>query len=118
MHATWDVPKRFKAAGYSIHLLFLGLTNPELSQLRVTRRASKGGHFVDRATIEANFVGNLEMLNLNFQILHNLTIIDTSEYQYTTVATLSSGSLISSIPAPDLPQWFIDYLPAITALIT
>jgi len=116
--ATWDVPKRFKAAGYSIHLLFLGLANPDLSQLRVTRRASKGGHFVDRATIEANFIGNLEMLNLNFRILDNLTIIDTSEYRYTTIATLSSGSLISSIPASDLPQWFIGYLPAITVLIT
>jgi predicted ABC-type ATPase len=117
-HATWDVPKRFKAAGYTLHLLFLGLMSPDLSQSRVTGRVAKGGHFVDRATIEANFVGNLEMLNLNFDIINHLTIIDTSEYRYATIATINSGSIVSAIPAAELPRWFIDYLPSITKLIS
>ena len=117
-HATWDVPKRFKAAGYKLHLLFLGLASSKLSQSRVTGRVSKGGHFVDSATIEANFVGNLEMLNLNFSFIDYLTIIDTSEYHYTTLATLNSGSMISAISPSDLPQWFTNYLPEITKLIS
>lgn len=115
--ATWDTPRRFKAAGYEINLLFFGLTNPDLSQLRVTDRVADGGHFVDRLTIESNFSGNLEMLNRNFRLADHLTIIDTSEIQHTTLATLSSGNIVSSVAAALLPAWFIKFLPDIAALI-
>lgn len=117
-HATWDVPKRFKAAGYSVHLLFFGLTDPELSQFRVTGRVSKGGHFVDRPTIEANFAGNLEMLNLNFGFIDELTIRESSQIKQIKLATLSLGSVIFSVPLVELPDWFTRYLPAITFLIS
>src|SRR5882672_10534176 len=33
--ATWDIPRRFLAASYSVHLLFFGLRDIELSNLRV-----------------------------------------------------------------------------------
>ncbi|MGN6398482.1 MAG: zeta toxin family protein [Mucilaginibacter sp.] len=116
--ATWDTPKRFKAAGYIIHLFFLGLTSADLSQSRVTDRVTEGGHYVDRTTIEANFIGNLEMLNINFRFIDHLTIIDTSEVRHTTLATLHSGLLVSSIQISDFPDWFIKYLPAIAALVS
>jgi len=115
--ATWDTPKRFKAAGYEIHLLFFGLENPDLSQFRVTGRVAKGGHFVDRLTIEANFTGNLEMLNLNFGFIDHLTIVDTSEIYHITLATLASGALISAVPVGMLPRWFTFYMPEIAKLI-
>ncbi|MDP9081218.1 MAG: zeta toxin family protein [Bacteroidota bacterium] len=115
--ATWDTPRRFKNAGYVIHLLFLGLNDPDLSQLRVTDRVADGGHFVDRFTLEANFTGNLEMLNINFQFIDHLTIVDTSEIQHTTLATINCGVIISSVPFAELPGWFTHYLPAITALV-
>lgn len=115
--ATWDTPRRFKTAGYNIHLLFLGLTDPDLSQFRVTGRVAKGGHFVDRLTLEDNFRGNLEMLNLNFGLIDHLTIVDTSKIQHVTLATLNSGMVTSAVPAAALPQWFTFYMPAIAALI-
>src|ERR1700753_503885 len=34
--ATWDTPRRFKTSGYEINLIFFGLLNPDVSQLRVT----------------------------------------------------------------------------------
>jgi predicted ABC-type ATPase len=37
--ATWSIPRKFLAAGYRIHLVFLGLRDTELSRLRVTDRA-------------------------------------------------------------------------------
>lgn len=116
-HATWDMPRRFKAAGYEVNLLFFGLSDPDLSQLRVTDRVTEGGHYVDRNTLENNFTGNLEMLNLNFRMIDNLTIVDTSEIEHITLATLSSGEIISSVMAEELPAWFTNYLPAITSLI-
>ena len=75
--ATRGIPKKFKAADFEINLIFFGLNNIDLSQLRVTDRVSEGGHYVDRATIETNFIGNLEKLNKNFTIIDNLTIIDS-----------------------------------------
>jgi predicted ABC-type ATPase len=98
--------------------LFFGLTDPDLSQLRVTDRVIEGGHFVDRLTIENNFKGNLEMLNINFQFIDHLTIIDTSEIQHITLATINSGTVASAVPVAILPQWFIDYMPTITGLIS
>jgi predicted ABC-type ATPase len=117
-HATWETPKRFKQAGYVIHLIFLGLSNPDLSQLRVIDRVDLGGHFVDRLTIENNFYGNLEMLNLNFRFIDYLTIVDTSKIRHTKLANLESGITISSVIPQLLPHWFKSYLADITALIT
>lgn len=116
-HATWDTPKRFKDAGYEINLLFFGLTDPDVSQLRVTNRVARGGHFVDRLTLEDNFRGNLEMLNLNFRFIDHLTIVDTSEVQHATLATLNFGVIISAVATTALPHWFTFYMPAIAALI-
>ncbi len=54
------MPRQFKAAGYSIHIVFFGLTDTDLSQLRVIDRTKEGGHYVSPSEIEANFYGNLE----------------------------------------------------------
>jgi predicted ABC-type ATPase len=116
-HATWDTPKQFKAAGYLVHLLFFGLTSPDVSQIRVAGRVEKGGHFVDRLTIEDNFEGNLEMLNLNFRFIDHLTIVDTSKIHHVILATLNCGKIITAVPSTDLPHWFTHYMPDITALI-
>jgi predicted ABC-type ATPase len=116
-YATWDTPEKFKEAGYKIHLLYFGLANPDLSHLRVTDRVAEGGHFVDRLTIEDNFRGNLEMLNVHFRLIDHLTIVDTSEIQHVTLATLSAGNILSAVPATALPEWFTRYMPDIAALI-
>lgn len=61
--ATWDIPKRFREAGYKVNMIFLGLETPDLSELRVIDRTKEGGHYVSRNVIEDNFYGNLEKLN-------------------------------------------------------
>ena len=115
--ATWDAPRKFKAAGYEIHLIFFGLLTPDVSQLRVIDRVKEGGHFVDRFTIEDNFRGNLEILNLNFGFIDPLTILDTSG-THILLATLNCGKIITAVPSADLPRWFTYYIPDITALIS
>lgn len=37
--AAWDILKRFKENGYSIHLLFFGLTDPRLSEMCAIERS-------------------------------------------------------------------------------
>lgn len=53
--ATWDIPRQFKVAGCSIHLIFLGLHDKTLSELRVVDRSKAGGHYVDPRTVSDNF---------------------------------------------------------------
>lgn len=40
--STWDVPRRFKSAGYQIHLIFFGVSDTELSMARVIDRSKEG----------------------------------------------------------------------------
>jgi predicted ABC-type ATPase len=93
------------------------LTDPDLSEARVTRRVAKGGHFVDRRTIEDNFTGNLEMLNVNFRFIDHLTIVNTTELDHIILAGLNAGKVTFAVPNADLPHWFTHYMPDIVALI-
>ncbi|MFI5137859.1 MAG: zeta toxin family protein [Sphingobacteriales bacterium] len=117
-YATWDFPKRFKEKGYRIQMLFLGLKNADLSEMRVGLRAKKGGHNVPRYDIENNFYGNLEMLNEHYHLLDHLQIVDTSEFLPKPLAAFKGTELISSIRKKELPEWFIQHLPVLSATIT
>lgn len=57
--ASWNLPQLFKASGYYIHMIFMGLNSVEQSNQRVTTRAMQNGHTVHPADIERNFYGNL-----------------------------------------------------------
>lgn len=112
--ATWDIPRRFKAAGYSIHLIFLGLRSTDLSELRVVDRTQEGGHYVDPLTVHDNFYGNLEKLNLHYSMFHKVQIIDTSETEHQVLTILIEGEPILFVSYMELPDWFQVNLPAIT----
>jgi len=114
---TWDIPKKFKAQGYKINMVFLGLENPDISETRVIKRVIQGGHFVPRVMVESNFYGNLEKLNKHYALIDNLEIIDTSETNHVKLASFTNGLPVSSIPINSLPKWFIMHLPALTTLI-
>jgi predicted ABC-type ATPase len=115
--ATWDIPQRFKNNGYRIILIFLGLRNPDLSELRVIDRVKGGGHYVARIEIEDNFYGNLAKLNQHFGIIDYLKIIDTSESSHIELAIFENALVRSALPYLELPKWFITYLPALAAII-
>lgn len=89
--APWDIPRRFKAEGYSIHLIYFGLAGVKLSELRVAARVKKGGHYVDPATVAANFYGNLEKLNQHYALFDTLQVVDTSEVAHQLLAVFWSG---------------------------
>ena len=116
--ATWDIPRKFLQAGFSIHLLFFGLADTALSELRVTDRAKEGGHYVDPQTVSDNFYGNLEKLNQHYAMFHTLQIVDTSETEHEVLATLELGIPKLAIPVELLPSWFHTHLPAIVERIS
>lgn len=114
--ATWSIPRRFKNQGYTIHLIFLGLSSLELSEARVIERSNMGGHYVDPITLAGNYYGNMEKLNHHFSWFDTTQIIDTSEPGPITIALLQSGGVTESLKSADLPIWFTSYLPAIASL--
>ena len=116
--ATWEIPKQFKSCGYTIHIIFLGLSSTDLSESRVVERVKHGGHYVQPDEIRNNFYGNLEKLNKYYTLFNTVTIIDTSEPEHKLLAYLKDGEFISSVTAADLPDWFINGLPAIHQAIT
>lgn len=115
--ATWDIPKKFKDSGYKIHLIFFGLTNTTLSEIRVIGRTEEGGHYVDPVTLSSNFYGNLDKLDKYFAIFDSVTLIDTSGIEHVGLAVIKKGKCVSAINQGELPEWFLTNLPNITATI-
>jgi predicted ABC-type ATPase len=116
--ATWDIPKRFKGQGYAVHLIFLGLMNPELSDLRVIDRSKEGGHYVPPLTVRDNYYGNLEKLNMYYQVIDNLRIFDSSEAEHILLMQLINGKVDYKVAFKKLPAWFRQYLPSLCQLIS
>jgi predicted ABC-type ATPase len=112
--ATWKIPEQFKEQGYTVHLIFLGLSSPELSDLRVINRAKEGGHYVPPATVRDNFYGNLEKLNLHYKIVDGLQIFDSSQAEHILLLKLMNGRVDYSVNFSELPKWFKTYLPAVS----
>jgi predicted ABC-type ATPase len=115
--ATWEIPIRFRDAGYEIHLIFFGLTDTMLSETRVTARSREGGHYVDPLTVAANFYGNLEKLDKYYSIFNSVTIVDTSGIEHIGLTVLNNGQPSSAVPSYELPQWFLQNLQQITERI-
>jgi predicted ABC-type ATPase len=116
--STLNIPKKFKKNGYSVSLIFMGLTDPDLSELRVLDRARHGGHFVPLYEIQSNFYGNLIMLNKNFRLFDELLIIDTSlSLEHKILLHIRNSKIISYTQSVHLPVWFIKFLPEVLKLI-
>ncbi len=112
--ATWDIPRKFKEAGYEIHLIFFGLKDTTLSELRVVARTEEGGHYVDPITVADNFYGNLEKLDQHFSLFDSVQIYDTSEIEYRLLVAVEAGISVFAVSSEQLPTWFSVNMPVIT----
>jgi len=115
---TLNIPKKFVKSGYSLSLIFMGLTNTHESELRVIDRAKHGGHFVPLYEIESNFYGNLVMLNKNYKLFDELVIIDTSkDLEHKILLHRREGKILFYTESKDQPFWFTKFLPRLLNLI-
>jgi predicted ABC-type ATPase len=65
-------------AGYFVLLLFVGLTNADLSVLRVTTRVSEGGHGVDEATLRKRFPKTQRAISEALKVADASILVDNS----------------------------------------
>ena len=111
-HGNWKTPKRFKRAGYKIHIVFFGLKDTDVSAIRVMDRAKFGGHNVPPYEIERNYYGNLMQLNKRFKSIDELQIVDTSEsVKANVLALFKTGEIEFAVHHGKLPEWFEHGLP-------
>jgi predicted ABC-type ATPase len=109
----WQTPLRFKENGYTVHLIFFGLADPDLSELRVIDRSKFGGHYVNPIEIDRNFRGNLIFLDHNFAWIDELLVVDTSTEHKKLLHVLNGNALVQ-VPRNELPSWFTEFMPTIT----
>lgn len=110
---NWQTPQKFKRAGYRIHIIYLGLSDTEVSEFRVFERAKHGGHNVPPYEIARNFYGNLLQVNKRYKFIDELKIMDTSESKPKALALLSNGIVESAVHHGKLPEWFEKGLPRV-----
>lgn len=65
----------WRAAGYKVRLIFLGLPDPENAVSRVAMRVAQGGHNVSKPVIRRRFVAGLR----NFQNIY-MNLVDKWEW--------------------------------------
>lgn len=113
---AWAIPKRFKEAGFEIHLIFCGLNTLTRSIQRVEMRVKKGGFHVPPLAIENNYWGNMEMLDMNFPMFDSVELIDTS-LKMISITKLLNGNVRRSIPPDQVPEWLKSGMPIIFELV-
>lgn len=115
---TLKTPRKFKKNGYEVSLIFMGLSDPHQSELRVIDRARQGGHNVPVYEIESNFYGNLVTLNKYHKLFDEVLVIDTSKsLQHQTLLHLRKFEVLFYAPLKDQPKWFIKFLPNLAKII-
>jgi len=102
--ASWlNIVNRFQENGYTISMVYLGLSDIQQSMDRVTARVAGGGHFVDTDSIRYNFEEGLKNLVYYAGRFDNVEFIDASGglYELKSLFSVQNRQLI----------FFADYSP-------
>jgi predicted ABC-type ATPase len=99
------------AQGYTVLMLFIGISGPERSDERVAMRVSQGGHDVPPDRVIARFPRTLANLRSALRALSGVLVYDNDDlrHPYRLVARVIRGEVAEE--AQDLPRWWIDIRP-------
>lgn len=103
--------KETEESGYTVLLIFIGVSAPEISDERVAMRASSGGHDVPRKKLIERFPRTMNNLKKALIELSNVLVYDHSDLElgYRLVATMENEQKIElHEPAP---EWLLPLLP-------
>lgn len=59
--------KRWREAGYHVHLIFLSLDNVNISIQRVAKRVAQGGHHIPTPVIQRRFKSGLSLFHSDYK---------------------------------------------------
>jgi len=85
--------KEWERAGYTVQVIFIGLSAPEISDERVAMRASRGGHDVPRKKLIERFPRTMKNLKRALVELSSVWVYDHSDLDagYRLVAKVEDG---------------------------
>jgi predicted ABC-type ATPase len=94
------------AAGFDVHLIYIGIADADQSAERVATRVKAGGHDVPLAKIMARFQRTLDNLERAINRLPRVTLYDNSSFDkpYRLIAEFRSGQLHQRTNDP-IPLW-------------
>ena len=73
-----DLIKDLQAAGYFVLLVFVGLTNAELSIMRVNTRVREGGHGINEPTLRKRFPKTQKAISAAIRVADASVLADNS----------------------------------------
>jgi predicted ABC-type ATPase len=93
-------------AGYTVILVFIGISNSTISEERVGMRTLQGGHDVPLDKLRTRFPRTLANLSAAIRAVQNVFVYDNSDLDdpYRQLAIFSKGELIWR--RDKLPRWF------------
>ena len=101
--------QRAKDAGYHVLLIFVGLSNSELSVQRVRERFQAGGHDVPIDKIMARYDRVMALLPKAIKVADRALIFDNSNEDREAELVLSFENSRVGYKSMDLPEW-LNYL--------
>jgi predicted ABC-type ATPase len=99
-------------SGYSVTLLFIGISGPLRSDERVAMRVSKGGHDVPADRLVARYPRTLVNLRAAIPVLSQVVVFDNDDVRrpYQMIAHYSAGQVQWTTDDP--PAWWREARPA------
>jgi predicted ABC-type ATPase len=103
--------KETERAGYIVVLIFIGISGPEVSDMRVAMRVAAGGHDVPTQKLKERFPRTLKNLKRALTELANVWVYDNSDLErgYRLVARIDGGEKIELYGR--VPDWLRPLLP-------
>ena len=84
--------RQAKELGYSIHLRYIGVENPQIAKERVEKRIALGGHGVTGETIERRFIKSQENFLKVYPICDTVILYDNT-VSMRLIASIVHGTL-------------------------
>jgi predicted ABC-type ATPase len=100
------------AAGYTVVLLYIGISGPECSEERVAQRVLQGGHDVPADRLVTRYPRTLANLRAAIPKLSQVFVYDNDDLRrpYHLIARYAEGQMVWSDYDP--PDWWRDARPA------
>jgi predicted ABC-type ATPase len=96
--------KSLKEIGWTVHLIYIGIDNPETNIRRVRERVERGGHTVPMDDIRRRYERSLDNLAKAIVIADLVTIYDNSDRQFSLIEMIEHG--VISTYAKKYPSWY------------
>jgi predicted ABC-type ATPase len=98
--------------GYSVTLVFVTTSDPDINVLRVAGRVAKGGHDVDSSAVHSRYESAMKLLPVAIEQADSVLVLDNSRDSEPPqiVAQKFNRGMLEIMKGPLMPQWAFERL--------